>query len=878
MNAIVPLDEALEPTSEVISILEEFLTKLEAGARLNPEDLTARCPALAKPLSACLASLEFLHDASLSLRDPTAPEPLAATECETDLGRLGDFQLVREIGRGGMGVVYEAEQISLDRRVALKVLPFAAALDARQLQRFKNEAQAAACLHHANIVPVFGVGCERGVHYYAMQYIEGQTLAAIIKNVRGGKDCGLPGFLSEPSSRHATLPTPAAEGHAAAAGHARAAALLGMQAALALEHAHQLGVVHRDIKPANLIVEAGSAIAPGANGADASGVRLWVTDFGLAQCRQGQAGLTVTGDLVGTLRYMSPEQALAQPMGVDHRTDVYSLGATLYEFLTLEPAFDGHDHHELLRQIAIEEPRPLRKLIKAVPADLETIVLKAMAKNPEERYATAQEMASDLGRLLRDEPILARPLTLLKRMRKWARRHRPVMLTAAVAALAALTVLAGSIGWIMRDRDARRSKTTAELRAALEESQRFRHDGLWPQAQAAAARAEALIRNGGADPAVARRARGLLSKLAEELADVALLESLKAIRLRQADVKDDHFVLGDSRNEYEQAFRTYGLDKNSMAPEEAARALSHQPRSFRATVLAALDHWLILASFEKAPESAWLKQVLFVADSDPWRQSLRSAREKNDRQAMEKLAREVDTAEEPPEALFVLATGLRERGAGAAALALLRRAQQAFPADFWINHDLGIVLFRCQPPQHEEAIRFLTAAAALRPGSPGVRYNLGIVLASAGRLDEAIVAYRQAIGLKPDYGMAHFEFGKVLGDRGRRDEAIAACRRAIELKPEHRNAHFTLGNVLFGTGRLDEAVAAYRKAVALDPDHAESYCNMGLALRQRGQLAAALKSLERGHELGSRRKDWRYPSAQWVQECRRQLEIDGRAR
>ena len=314
MNAIVPLEEALEPTSEVISILEEFLTKLEAGARLNPEDLTARCPALAEPLKACLASLEFLHDASLSLRDPGTPELPAATECQTDLGRLGDFQLVREIGRGGMGVVYEAEQISLGRRVALKVLPFAAALDARQLQRFKNEAQAAACLHHTNIVPVFGVGCERGVHYYAMQYIEGQTLAAIIKNLRRGKDCGLPGFTSEPSDRHATAPVarprrllplrPA---------HVRAAALLGMQAAFALEHAHQLGVVHRDIKPANLLVEAGSAIAPGGNGAEASGVRLWVTDFGLAHCRQGQVGLTVTGDLVGTLRYMSPEQAWPSP-------------------------------------------------------------------------------------------------------------------------------------------------------------------------------------------------------------------------------------------------------------------------------------------------------------------------------------------------------------------------------------------------------------------------------------------------------------------------------------------------------------------------------------------------------------------------------------
>jgi serine/threonine protein kinase/Flp pilus assembly protein TadD len=874
MNAIVPVEEALEPTSEVISILEEFLTKLEAGDRLSPEELTARCPALAQPLKACLASLEFLHGASLSLRDPATPEPPSATQCQIDLGRLGDFELVREIGRGGMGVVYEAEQISLGRRVALKVLPFAAALDARQLQRFKNEAQAAASLHHTNIVPVFGVGCERGVHYYAMQYIEGQTLAEVIKNLRCGKDRGLPGFSSEPRNRHATLPPEVREAPAALAAHVRAAALFGMQAALALEHAHELGVVHRDIKPANLLVEAGSAIAPGENGAEASGVRLWVTDFGLAHCRQGQAGLTVTGDLVGTLRYMSPEQARAQPVGVDHRSDLYSLGATLYEFLTLEPAFDGHDRHELLRRIAIEEPRALRKVNKAVPADLETIVQKAMAKNPEERYATAQEMASDMRRFLSDEPILARPLTLFARTRRWARRHRTLMLSVAVALLAALTVLAGSIGWIVRDRAAQRAKLTAGVHAALEESQRFRHEGLWPQAQAAAQRALALLQTGTAEPALAKRVKSWLRELAEEQADVGLLESLEAIRLRQADVKDDHFVLKYSRDEYERTFITCGVHMNAMTPQEAARALTRRPRPVRATFLAALDHWLILASFEKAPEAAWLTQVLALADSDPWRQGVRRAREKNDHQAMVKLASEVDTALQPPESLFLLETGLQQRGACAAALALLRRAQQAYPADFWINHDLGVALKNSQPPQHEEAIRFLTVATALRPDSPGVRYNLGLVLAVAGRLDEAIVAYRQAIGLKPDYGMAHLELGKVLGEQGHLDEAIAACRRAIELKPDHADAQYTLGNSLLHTARLDEAVAAFRKAIALQPDHAESHCNLGIALRQQGKLAQALTSLERGHELGSRRKDWRYPSAQWVRECRRQLELE----
>src|SRR5262249_2618580 len=185
----------------------------------------------------------------------------------------------------------------------------------------------------------------------------------------------------------------------------RTVASLGVQAAEALEFAHQSGVVHRDVKPANLLLDAGG--------------RVWVTDFGLARLGT-DAGLTMTGDLLGTLRYMSPEQALGQRVPVDHRTDVYSLGATLYELLTLGPACGGPTRGEVRRRIALEEPRPPRRLNPAVPAELETIVLKAMAKNPAERYATAQELADDLKRFLEDKPIRARRPSLRQRAAKWA--------------------------------------------------------------------------------------------------------------------------------------------------------------------------------------------------------------------------------------------------------------------------------------------------------------------------------------------------------------------------------------------------------------------------------------------------------------------------
>jgi hypothetical protein len=236
----------------------------------------------------------------------------------------------------------------------------------------------------------------------------------------------------------------------------------GVQAAEALEHAHQLGVVHRDVKPGNLLV-------------DAHG-HLWVTDFGLAQVR-GSTALTMTGDLVGTLRYMSPEQALARRGLVDHRSDIYSLGATLYELLTLEPAFDGKDREEVLRQIAFDDPPPPRRINRTIPADLETVVLKALAKGVEERYATAQELADDLRCFLEHRPVRARRPTPLERAAKWARRHRPLVASAVLLLLLAVVGLTASTILIAREK----ARTQAAYDA--EREQRKRADEGFDQAR-----------------------------------------------------------------------------------------------------------------------------------------------------------------------------------------------------------------------------------------------------------------------------------------------------------------------------------------------------------------------------------------------------------
>jgi serine/threonine protein kinase len=403
----VPAAESLSVEALVSQVADEFMAQLDRGEQPDVEAYARRHPEIATFIRQVLPGLQALCSPCLDLVSQTDPVPSQPPMT----GYLGDYRLLREVGRGGMGIVYEAEQVSLGRRVALKVLPFAAALDARQLQRFKNEAQAAAHLHHQHIVPVYAVGCERGVHYYAMQLIDGQSLAQVIADLRLQiADCQ----SKEQSANDRTPPVAGlpTERSTRDASYVRAVARLGIQAAEALGYAHQQGIVHRDIKPANLLV-------------DGRG-NLWITDFGLAQCR-GDTRLTMTGDVLGTLRYMSPEQALARQGPVDERTDIYSLGATLYELLTLRPTFPGGSREELLQQIALEEPQPPGRVNKAVPADLETVLLKALAKNPEERYATAQELADDLERFLKDMPVLARRPTLRPSGTSRCKPRRPTM-------------------------------------------------------------------------------------------------------------------------------------------------------------------------------------------------------------------------------------------------------------------------------------------------------------------------------------------------------------------------------------------------------------------------------------------------------------------
>ena len=386
-------NSASEATLE--AVLDRYLEELAEGRAPDQESYLRAHPDLSDALRGVFRTLDFVEATSKALN---------ASKLEQGQ-RLGEFRIIKEVGRGGMGVVYEAIQTSLNRRVALKVLPAGVLLSDSAPERFAREAATAGRLHHSNIVPVYAVGEEQGIQYYAMQYIEGRSLAEHLKKMRAG--------VIKPGRDYY-----------------RRVAHWGRQVAEALEHAHTAGTIHRDIKPSNLLLDAND--------------NVWVTDFGLAR-EDALSTITVTGDVVGTARYMSPEQARGGRSQLDGRTDIYSLGATLYELLTLSPAYDGESRADVLNRIVFDDSPRLRQVVPSLPLDLDTIVGKCMEKIPARRYQTAHALAEDCRRFADDDPIHARRTPLIvKAVRYVAKRRMQAAAIVLTVGLLLVTVWLGT--------------------------------------------------------------------------------------------------------------------------------------------------------------------------------------------------------------------------------------------------------------------------------------------------------------------------------------------------------------------------------------------------------------------------------------------------
>ncbi|HVX12139.1 MAG TPA: serine/threonine-protein kinase [Pirellulales bacterium] len=525
------MDATDSERNPVEELAEEFIERRRRGEKPSVEEYAGKFPELAGPIRELFPALVMMEKLGAENDffgepdpDPRLPSPRSRLE------QIGDFRVLREVGRGGMGIVYEAEQESLGRRVALKVLSGHRLIDSAQVRRFEREARSAARLHHTNIVPVFGVGKQDGLHYYVMQFIQGQGLDEVLtelKRLRAVQSSGrtvavdtsvvsnegrsvaqevakslLSGEyrvnVSAASSHVGENITPCDHSPSAVASaggrdlsadssltlpgeselskvvkselqYARSVARIGVQVAEALEYANTQGIFHRDIKPSNLLLDIKGTV--------------WVTDFGLAKSAEAD-DLTQTGDIVGTLRYMAPERFRGR---CDARADVYSLGLTLYELLALRPAYHEVDRQRLVQLVTQEQPPRLRKLNPAVPRDLATIIHKAIEREPEHRYPTAGALASDMQRFIDDKPIEARRIPPHERLLHWRRRN-PGFAALTVAVILLLLAVAGiSSVAAVRLRDA-----LGETRAAQSDT----NDKLW-HAYLAQARAGRLSRQPG---------------------------------------------------------------------------------------------------------------------------------------------------------------------------------------------------------------------------------------------------------------------------------------------------------------------------------------------------------------------------------------------
>jgi serine/threonine-protein kinase len=765
---------AADPRVE--QLLEELL---DLGG--TSEEVCRACPELVpqvragwQRLRAVAAEVDALFPEPILADGATPPGAAPPVLPASDLPRIPGYDVQAVLGVGGIGVVYKAWHLRLNRAVALKMLLAGAHARPVEMTRFLREAEAVAGLRHANIVQVYEVGDLDGQPYFTMEFVEGGSLAR--------KLTGTP----HPAGQAAALVATLAE---------------------AMQVAHQGGVVHRDLKPANILVTDDGTPK--------------ITDFGLAKRLEGDAGLTQSGVPMGTPNYMAPEQARGQAHAIGPAVDVYALGAVLYELLTGRPPFRAATSAETVQQVISQEPAPPSRLNDQVPRDLETICLNSLHKEPARRYASALALANDLRRFGEGRPIQARPLGWAERSWHWGRRN-PAAAALVAMGLALIGLALGGGIWLVQQRIERHAEA-AHLRSQVStdvaQAANLRKGFHFREARALLEQAGLRLEPAGPDD--------LRRQVYQARADLDLVEKLDTARLRTATPVEGKFKLAGAEPLHEEAFERAGLGQPGDDGEVVAARVRES--AVRAEIVAALDDWAWIT--EDPARRAWLLTVARRADPDPVRDRLRQPELWRNGPALTKLVQETCLVEKVPvddlSPQFLTTLGRALRFSGGNAVPLLRAAQARFPQDFWLNHQLGQALKAVQ--KWDEALSYLRMAA-LRPDVGLVHMNLGVALFRKGQLDEAIAEYQEALRLDPKASAGvHGNLGAALYSVGQRDKAMIHLQEALRRDPNSALPHALLGVVLHDKGRLDEAIPYLEESIRLDPG-ASAYAHWRLGI------------------------------------------------
>jgi serine/threonine-protein kinase len=783
---------------QVLGLLEEML---DSGK--TPEEVCRDCPDLLGEVRERWR--EFCRiDAQVrtllpGLGTPPASDAIAPVPPAAGLPHLPGYDVEAVLGWGGMGVVYRARQRALDRPVALKMLLGGPLAGSQELERFRRETAALARLRHPNIVQVYDAGEAEGRPYFSMELVEGGSLARKLSG----------------------MPQPARQ----------AAALLSTLAE-AVHAAHQSGIVHRDLKPANILLAADGTPK--------------IADFGLARHLEGGAGLTQSGVPMGTPSYMAPEQARGDTRALGPAVDVYALGAILYELLTGRPPFRAETAAETLRQVMDREPAPPSRLNAGVPRDLETICLKCLHKAPARRYASARELADDLGRFLAGTPIQARRVGVAERAAKWARR-RP----AAALLFAALGVMVGSaagVGLWLRHKEEDRRMALADQEAqareavatALSRADDRRGEERWREALLILTEAATHLAEANSPP--------LEQQLRQAQSDCRIAADLERVR-ESSPLRSDGEVDQQQRAaEYREVFERAGL---RIEDDPGAVADFIRASAIRDPLLAAVeDRALVAFVLGDDPLLGWLLQVARSVDPEPrWRDRFRQVAAWRRREQLLQLAADAfHTAPAPPDhELALLGCLLRQSGAGSSGVQLLGEACRKHPGNFWLNHEMGTTLLMAGRP--DESLAYYRAALALRPDIAGVHEGLGMALFFAGQSDEALAEFRRAVELSPRSRSSRQRLVGALAQAGRWVEAADECRRSLAVDPTDPLPAVRLGIALYDDRRDEDAMAACRQAIGADPSADTAHYYLGLALVQLGRHEEALTAFRKVTEL-----------------------------